>query len=123
MRIICNIVANALRFSYPDKPVKVCFEKTENNQLLVSISNDGSFIPEEYRDAVLTNFRNQQNRICYQGQNFGLGLTFSKMAIEALGGKIWIEGDKEIPRTIFKFTVKIGSDDLKPSENEEKDSK
>ena len=39
-----------------------------------------------------------------------------KMAIEALGGRIWIEGDKEIPRTIFKFSVKIDSHDSQSSE-------
>lgn len=118
LRIICNIVANALRFSYPDKPVKVCFEKTENNQLLVSISNDGSFIPEEYRDAVFDKFfGTNRTASVIKGQNFGLGLTFSKMAIEALGGKIWIEGDKEIPRTIFKFTVKISHDSQSSEQN------
>lgn len=119
LRIICNIVANALRFSFPDMPVKVCFER-ENELLVVSISNDGSFIPEEYREAVFDKFfGTNKTATAIQGQNFGLGLTFSKMAIEALGGKIWIEGDKQIPRTIFKFTVKSDSDDSTSSENEE----
>lgn len=112
LRIICNIVANALRFSYPEIPVKVCFEKTENNLLLVSISNDGSYIPEEYREAVFDKFfGTNRTASVIQGQNFGLGLTFSKMAVEALGGTIWIEGDKDIPRTIFNFTIKIDTDD------------
>lgn len=124
LRIICNIVANALRFSYPDIPVKVCFEKNENDLLVVSISNDGSFIPEEYREAVFDKFfGTNRTASVIQGQNFGLGLTFSKMAIEALGGRIWIEGDKEIPRTIFKFSVKIDSNDSQASENEKKDLK
>lgn len=108
LRILCNIVANALRFSFPDVPVKVCFELMENDLLVTSISNDGSFIPEEYRDAVFDKFFGMNKTAsAIQGHNFGLGLTFSKMAVEALGGKIWIEGDKEIQRTTFKFTVKI----------------
>jgi len=118
LRIICNIVANALRFSYPDVPVNVCFEKDENDLLVVSISNDGSFIPEEYREAVFDKFfGTNKTATIIQGQNFGLGLTFSKMAIEALGGRIWIEGDKEIPRTIFKFTVKISHDSQSSEQN------
>lgn len=108
LRILCNIVANALRFSNPDVAVKVGFEVLDNGSLMVSVSNDGSFIPEEYREAVFDKFFgiNKTNSMI-QGHNFGLGLTFSKMAVEALGGRIWIEGDEDLPRTTFKFTVKI----------------
>lgn len=107
LRILCNIVANALRFSYPDMPVKVCFGLLQDDLLQTSISNEGSFIPEEYRNAVFDKFLGvNKTASVIQGQNFGLGLTFSKMAVEALGGKIWIDGDKDIPRTTFYFTVK-----------------
>lgn len=121
LRIICNIVANALRFSFPDIPVKVCFEKGESDLLTVSISNDGSYIPEEYREAVFDKFfGTNKTATVIQGQNFGLGLTFSKMAIEALGGRIWIEGEKDVPRTTFKFTIKTESTDSPFIEIEEK---
>lgn len=41
-----------------------------------------------------------------KGQNFGLGLTFSKMAAEALGGSIWVESNKELQETAFTFKIK-----------------
>ncbi|NLE00261.1 MAG: hybrid sensor histidine kinase/response regulator [Fibrobacter sp.] len=106
LRVLTNIVANASRFATPETNIDVKFEYNGNGTLISSVTNQGSFIPEEYRNAVFDKYVGMNKTAnVIRGHNFGLGLTFSKMAIEALGGKIWIEGDEQIPETSFKFSV------------------
>jgi K+-sensing histidine kinase KdpD len=108
IRVLSNIVANASRFAMPGTAVRVDIEYQQDGYLLTSITNEGSFIPDEYREVVFDKFLGvNKSASAIRGQNFGLGLTFSKMAVDVLGGKIWIEGDSDIPQTTFKFTVKI----------------
>ncbi|MCX7725916.1 MAG: ATP-binding protein, partial [Chitinispirillaceae bacterium] len=66
-----------------------------------------SYIEESQRESIFNKFFGIQKTIgSLKGQNFGLGLTFSKMAVEALGGSIWIESNKEPMETYFKFKIK-----------------
>jgi signal transduction histidine kinase len=93
----------------PDSMVTVSFDYS-NDQLLTSVKNIGSFIPEDMREVVFDKFSGvQKSMSCIKGQNFGLGLTFSKMAVNAMNGKIWVEGDVTVPETIFKFTINCAS--------------
>lgn len=106
IRVLTNIVSNASRFAVPDSKITVNLEKT-NDTLITSVTNEGSYINPEVRDDVFDKFLNVHSVAqSIRGQNFGLGLTFSKMAIEAMDGKIWIEGDESIPSTTFKFKIK-----------------
>jgi K+-sensing histidine kinase KdpD len=104
-RVLTNIVGNAQRFSLQDTLISVYIECNQDS-MQVSITNTGSFIEESMRDAVFDKFSGVQKSMkCIKGQNFGLGLTFSKMAVDAMSGKIWIEGDPAVPSTTFIFTV------------------
>lgn len=104
-RVLSNVIGNAIRFAMPDSMVTVSFDYSDDH-LLTSVKNIGSFIPEDMREVVFDKFSGvQKSMSCIKGQNFGLGLTFSKMAVNAMNGKIWVEGDVSVPETIFKFTV------------------
>jgi K+-sensing histidine kinase KdpD len=104
-RVLSNIIGNAIRFAMPDSMVTVLFDYSDDH-LLTSVKNIGSFIPEDMREVVFDKFSGvQKSMSCIKGQNFGLGLTFSKMAVNAMNGKIWVEGDVSVPETIFKFTI------------------
>jgi K+-sensing histidine kinase KdpD len=108
-RVLSNIVGNAIRFSIPESVVNISFECYENH-LQTSVKNVGSYIPEDMRNVVFDKFSGvQKSMSSIKGQNFGLGLTFSKMAVNAMNGKIWIEGDQSVPETNFKFTIDCAS--------------
>ena len=107
-RVLSNIIANALRFARVESTVRVfCSYDMSEHVLMTSVTNEGSFIPEEHRKSVFNKFIGvQKSDGSLKGQNFGLGLTFSKMAVEALEGAIWVECQKETNETTFSFTVK-----------------
>ncbi|MBN1603184.1 MAG: hybrid sensor histidine kinase/response regulator [Chitinispirillaceae bacterium] len=108
-RVVSNITGNAIRFSIPDSIVNISFD-CHDDQLEISVKNTGSFIPEDMREVVFDKFSGVQKSMnSIKGQNFGLGLTFSKMAVNAMNGKIWVEGDSSVPETVFKFTVDCSS--------------
>ncbi|MBN1578774.1 MAG: response regulator [Chitinispirillaceae bacterium] len=108
IRILTNIISNALRFATIGSKIQVSGDyDTGSRFLTTSVMNRGSFIDAKHREAIFNKFIGVQRSIgSLRGQNFGLGLTFSKMAAEALEGAIWVESNKETQETTFKFKIK-----------------
>jgi len=106
LRVLTNLISNAIRYTMPGNKVAVRVECCDDTDLQVSVENVGSYIEPEMREVVFDKFLNVHSIArSVRGQNFGLGLTFSKLAVEAMGGKIWVEGDEIKPSTTFVFTV------------------
>jgi signal transduction histidine kinase len=106
-RVLTNIVSNAVRYSTDGVPVKVVFEKETGDFLHVAVTNTGSYIEDSARESIFNKFSSVELPASHSAfKNFGLGLTFSKMAVDAMDGRIWIECDKSVPSTTFHFTVK-----------------
>ena len=107
-RVLNNIIGNAIRFAAIDSTIMiVCKYDAQEHYFTTSVTNEGSYISEQHRKAVFNKFIGVQRSIgSLRGQNFGLGLTFSKMAVEALDGEIWVDSEKETNTTTFSFTVK-----------------
>ncbi|MBD3422779.1 MAG: response regulator [Chitinivibrionales bacterium] len=106
-KVLVNIVGNAIRFTPEDGDIGINFSEVNGSDLQVSVSNTGSYIEEHLRDAIFNKFASvQYDNKSARTQNYGLGLTYSKLAVKELGGRIWVESDKHIPRTTFHFTIK-----------------
>jgi K+-sensing histidine kinase KdpD len=105
-RIITNILSNAVRFTPEQGSIGIKVKSAEDGTIQTSIVNTGSYIDDEVREEIFDKFLSSQNtNSSVRGRNFGLGLTYSKMAVEALGGNIWVDGDKNVPSTAFHFVV------------------
>jgi K+-sensing histidine kinase KdpD len=107
-RILTNIVSNAVRFARIGTAVTVsCTFDTLDRLFITSVRNQGSYLNEEQREGVFNKFTAvSRSTGAAQGQNYGLGLTFSKMAVEALDGSIGVESDEQSQTTTFIFSVK-----------------
>lgn len=108
VRIVGNLVDNAIKFSPSGGRVIVYACQTEPKVVEIRIIDNGPGIPEEYREKVFDRFiQVPGSRSRRRGS--GLGLTFCQMAIEAHGGKIWVE-NQPAPHTgsIFVFTLPVG---------------
>jgi len=92
-RVVANLLSNALRHSQEGGMIEgeLSFEKDQRSVLL-TVKDSGRGIPPEYHEKIFNKFEQLEltkSDVC-KGAG-GLGLAFCKMAIEAHGGKIWVE--------------------------------
>jgi signal transduction histidine kinase/DNA-binding response OmpR family regulator len=104
-RVLQNLVGNALKFTPPEGVIRVT-AKREDSTLLVAVSDSGPGIPPEIQTRLFQKFVTGRQ----EGRGSGLGLAFCKLAIEAHGGKIWVESqsassDGAAHGTTFTFTL------------------
>lgn len=100
-RVVRNLLGNALKFSEPNKEIRVEFGK-EDEAVSVTVLDQGPGIPEEERDNIFGKFVQMQ-----KGRGgVGLGLAISKEIISAHGGKIYVSNRVE-GGSAFSFTVPI----------------
>ncbi|MFN3403576.1 MAG: ATP-binding protein [Cytophagaceae bacterium] len=82
-----NLIINAIQSVPFDKiaQVQVCLKKKDKDFILITVSDNGTGIPESIRDKVfLPNFSTKYN-------GSGIGLAVAKRGVEHAGGKIWFE--------------------------------
>ncbi len=84
-RVLVNLVENALRHS-PDGGTVTISAVTEPSGIVVRVADTGPGVPEPHRARVFERFESTGG-----ARNRGLGLAFCKIAVEAHGGRIWIE--------------------------------
>jgi len=88
-RVLINLLDNAIKFTPNGGLISVKAEP-RGPFIAISINDTGSGISPEQRDQIFERFaRGNQGSSLVRG--FGLGLTFCRLAVEAHGGKIWIE--------------------------------
>jgi two-component system, sensor histidine kinase and response regulator len=106
-RVLQNLIGNALRFTDKEKgTITVGIEIADDN-VRVSVEDNGTGILPEYREKVFGKFFQVDKRKKGRTYSTGLGLTFCKLAVEAHGGRIGLESDVgkgcnfwfELPRT------------------------
>jgi two-component system, sensor histidine kinase and response regulator len=106
-RVIANLVGNAIRHA----PSGGCVEgrakfHPEDQKVQVSVKDSGDGLAPEYHEKVFDKF--EQVKLKREGISMGssgLGLSFCKMAVEAHGGKIWVESDGEGKGSCFTFLI------------------
>ncbi len=88
VQVIVNIINNAIKYSPAGSVIKMAAAKTDQQQILVTIYNNGPQIPD----------KDQVFKLFYRGQNsdtgrkgLGIGLALCQAIILACGGKIGVE--------------------------------
>lgn len=106
-RVFDNLISNALKFCYKDGSVVIEVYKKDDNKLSFSISNDGDSIPSKYHKLIFGKYSQLEVSQVTGRKGVGLGLTFCKMAVEAMGGTISIEspipGENSGVRFVINF--------------------
>ncbi|MFL5343653.1 MAG: sensor histidine kinase [Hyalangium sp.] len=88
-RVVENLVANALRYTPPGGRVRL-EAGTEAGAPYLAVRNDGPSIAPELRPRLFDkHVQGEQERTTRKG--YGLGLYFSRLAVEAHGGRIAVE--------------------------------
>lgn len=115
-----HILDNAVKFTYQGS-ITVHYELNDDG-LFFTIKDTGIGIAKENQDKIFGYFiqENNTNTRGYEGS--GIGLSIAKGFIELLGGKIWLESEKEAGTT-FYFTIPCAArqPESKPEQKRQKD--
>lgn len=104
VRVITNLLDNALRYTPDGGTVRIEMTGDDEYQQ-VCVIDEGVGIPEKEREHVFERFvRVEEEKTRHARKGWGLGLAFCKLAVEAHGGRIWLESGEE-RGTVFYFTL------------------
>jgi PAS domain S-box-containing protein len=106
-RTLVNLVGNAVKFTPSGGTVTVTARSEPvHNQIIVSVRDTGEGIPQDAIGRIFDKFGQVESRKAGRMMSTGLGLTFCKMAVEAHGGRIWVESQLGKGST-FSFVVPL----------------
>jgi len=89
-RIIENLIDNALRHAPAGSKLRLSTQR-EPEGVELRIADNGRGIPEAQREKIFEPFVQGTGEQALSRSGRGLGLTFCRLAVEAHGGKIWVE--------------------------------
>ncbi len=102
-RVLFNLLDNALKFTPSGGRVWV-EAHPEAEEVRVEVADTGSGIPLEERARIFEKFTQVQGQMGTR-RGSGLGLAFCRMAVEAHGGRIWVEDGPEGSGSRFIFAI------------------
>ena len=103
-RVLLNLLKNALDYTPGGGAVTVEAQEEGKDLLRISVTDTGIGIPQAFQEKIFEKFAQVQLREHGERRGTGLGLTFCKLAVEAHGGRIWVESEEK-KGSRFSFTV------------------
>ena len=100
IRVITNLITNALKFSPTGETVTIRTYR-EGNRAIVAIEDHGLGIPTSLQPYIFQKFVQSRKRQIHNLPSTGLGLTIVKYITEAHGGRIYFESDRNKGTTFF----------------------
>jgi len=108
-RVGANLLNNAIRHTPKGGKVEVIINHLpDNKNICFSVRDNGIGLAPEYHRKVFDKF--EQVELKKEGVmvgDSGLGLAFCKTAVEAHGGKIWVESEGEGKGCTFSFVIPV----------------
>jgi signal transduction histidine kinase len=102
-QVLSNLLRNALKFT-KEGTINVRIGRNDSpssSEAVVSISDSGQGIDPEVVHKLFEKFVSKSEK------GTGLGLFISKSIVEAHGGKIWAENNKDVNGATFSFTLPL----------------
>jgi PAS domain S-box-containing protein len=104
-RVVVNLLDNAIKYT-PQGGSITLGAKRSGSTLTVSLRDTGPGVPEGEHERIFNKFTRVQREAAPKG--LGLGLAFCKLAIEAHGGRIWVDSERGGGAT-FSFTLPLAA--------------
>lgn len=100
-QVIANLLTNAIKFTNVGTITVSAEVNDNNNELIVTVKDSGEGIHSDIIPRLFTKFATKSN------VGTGLGLYISKNIIEAHGGRIWAENNRDGKGANFTFTLPL----------------
>ena len=95
MRVFENLMDNALKYSPPGSPLWLSVERTRGGEVLAKLRDEGTTLPEAQRERIFEKYVRLDGGDAQTHTSRGIGLAFCRLAVEQLGGRIWVEPNGE----------------------------
>jgi nitrogen-specific signal transduction histidine kinase len=103
MQVMFNLMDNAIKFTH-EGAIKVMIKKEEaSNQIIIGVKDTGSGIDPEIMPRLFSKFATKSQT------GTGLGLFISQNIVEAHGGKIWAENNRDGKGSTFNFSLPLAT--------------
>ena len=89
-RVVINLLENASKYSGQGSQIEVG-ARQEGDQILVWVEDNGPGIPASEHERIFEKFTRLRTENTPKG--LGLGLAYCRLAVQAHGGKIWVESE------------------------------
>lgn len=104
-RVLSNLLNNAIKYTPAGEQIMIDV-KVEEDTISTSITDSGHGIPPDEQDRIFDRYVQLSDTETRAG-GFGLGLAFCQLAVEAHGGKIWVESGENNKGSKFTFTLPL----------------
>ena len=104
-RVVANLLDNAIKFTPLNGKIEVAIE-VKDDKAVVSVTDNGLGVPPDQRERIFEKFAQVDQGPRRGKASVGLGLAFCKLAVEAQGGRIWVESAPG-SGSQFKFTLPV----------------
>jgi two-component system, sensor histidine kinase and response regulator len=109
-RVVNNLIQNAVTHSA--SAVKIDLRaRRDGDGVMFTVADNGPGIPSQYHEVIFRKFERVKTPGVPRTRSSGLGLAFCKLAIDAHGGRIWVQSAGDGQGSSFHFTLP-----LKPKE-------
>lgn len=103
-QVLTNLIGNAIKFTASGEirlEVKATAVEQGHAEIRFAVSDTGIGIPPDKIDTIFDKFSQADSSITRQYGGSGLGLAISKLLLEQMGGKIWVESQVGRGSTFF----------------------
>jgi NtrC-family two-component system sensor histidine kinase KinB len=100
-RVLTNLLENAVKFTPPGSKIYVG-ARSDRKDVFIWVQDTGPGIPSNQHARIFDKFTRLHGKDGPKG--LGLGLAYCRLAVEAHGGRIWVENGPDIG-AVFKFTI------------------
>ena len=105
-RVLDNLIFNAIKFCPRQGSIQIHISEKEGMGE-VAVTNDGPPIPKEFHERIFEKFAQVEVRQATDRKGVGLGLTFCKMALQAMDGTISVESPVPGRQDGTRFVVRL----------------
>ncbi|MCB9459728.1 MAG: GAF domain-containing protein [Anaerolineaceae bacterium] len=104
--VLRNLIENAAKYCPDDAPITVS-ATYDNENLVISVEDQGPGIPTEMTSQVFESFYRVDNGMTRKTTGAGLGLAIARGFVQAHGGEIWLEPRPKGTCVTFSIPVAV----------------
>ena len=92
-RVFANLIQNAITHSARAVELHLS-ARLDGDGVLFTVADNGPGIPKEYQELIFRKFEQVKTPNAPRVRSSGLGLAFCKLAVDAHGGRIWVQSEE-----------------------------